>query len=110
MPYRTSPRNLGFLRSPSAICFARLLRVSELLRSPADAGRAFAFFGALRKCLWLAGTDCHRYLVEATGNFDTAFILAGILALVGATATLALARAPIDEVRVTLAAQPTLAD
>jgi hypothetical protein len=32
------------------------------------------------------------YLVEATGNFNPAFVLAGALALVGATVTLALAR------------------
>jgi len=32
------------------------------------------------------------YLVEATGNFNPAFVLAGALAMVGATVTLALAR------------------
>ncbi len=50
------------------------------------------------------------YLVEATGNFNPAFVLAGALALVGATVTRALARTPIGEVRTPAMAQPRLAD
>ena len=46
----------------------------------------------------------------ATGNFNSAFILAGALALIGAVVTLTLARTPIGEVRAPAAAQPRLAD
>jgi hypothetical protein len=38
------------------------------------------------------------YFVAATGTFNSAFVLAGLLALVGATVTLVLAREPIGEV------------
>jgi dipeptide/tripeptide permease len=50
------------------------------------------------------------YLVEATGNFNSAFVLAGVLALVGATVTLALARTPIGEMPAPAAARARLAD
>ena len=49
------------------------------------------------------------YLVQATGSFDSAFVLAGALALIGATVILVLARTPIGEVPAALA-QPKLAD
>ncbi len=39
------------------------------------------------------------YLVEATGSFDSAFMAAGALALVGATAALTLSRGPRNEGR-----------
>jgi ACS family glucarate transporter-like MFS transporter len=50
------------------------------------------------------------YLVEATGSFNSAFVLAGALALVGASVTLVLARTPIGEVRAPSIAQARLAD
>ncbi|HEX3992387.1 MAG TPA: hypothetical protein VHX39_14545, partial [Acetobacteraceae bacterium] len=46
------------------------------------------------------------YLVEASGSFSSAFIAGGILALVGAVATLILSRGAIGEVTVTTARRP----
>jgi ACS family glucarate transporter-like MFS transporter len=84
--------------------------VGDLLRSPADAGRAFAFLVLGGNSFGLLAPIITGYLVEATGNFNSAFILAGALALVGSTVTLALARTPIGEVRAPAVAQPRLAD
>ncbi|MGA7862544.1 MAG: MFS transporter, partial [Stellaceae bacterium] len=84
--------------------------VGDLLRSPADAGRAFAFLVLGGNTFGLLAPIVTGYIVEATGSFNSAFILAGALALIGAVVTLALARTPIGEVRAPAAAQPRLAD
>jgi len=84
--------------------------VSDLLRSPADAGRAFAFLVLGGNTFGLLAPIVTGYLVEATGSFNSAFILAGALALIGAAVSLTLARNPIGEVRVPSVAQPRLAD
>ncbi|MBV9199390.1 MAG: MFS transporter, partial [Alphaproteobacteria bacterium] len=73
--------------------------VGDLLRSPSDAGRAFAFLVLGGNSFGLLAPIVTGYLVEGTGSFNSAFMLAGGLALVGATVTLALARTPIAEVR-----------
>jgi hypothetical protein len=54
---------------------------------------------------WLSGVGA-----RPTGSFNSAFVLAGALALVGASVTLVLARTPIGEVRATSIAQARLAD
>jgi MFS family permease len=84
--------------------------VSDLLRSPADAGRAFAFLVLGGNSFGLLAPIVTGYLVQATGSFDSAFVLAGALALIGATVILALARTPIGEVPPAALAQPKLAD
>jgi len=72
--------------------------VSDLLRSPADAGRAFAFLVLGGNTFGLLAPIVTGYIVGATGSFNSAFMLAGALALIGAAVTLALARTPIGEV------------
>lgn len=72
--------------------------VSDLLRLPADAGRAFTFLLLGGNSFGLLAPIVTGYLVAATGNFNSAFRLAGVLALIGATVTLFLARGPIAEV------------
>jgi ACS family glucarate transporter-like MFS transporter len=84
--------------------------VSDLLRSPADAGRAFAFLVLGGNSFGLLAPIVTGYLVAATGNFNSAFMLAGLLALIGATVTLVLARGPIGEVSAPTLVQPRLAD
>jgi dipeptide/tripeptide permease len=84
--------------------------VGDLLRSPADAGRAFAFLVLGGNSFGLLAPIVTGYLVEATGSFNSAFVLAGALALVGASVTLVLARTPIGEVRPPSIAQARLAD
>ena len=84
--------------------------VGDLLRSPADAGRAFAFLVLGGNTFGLLAPIVTGYIVNATGSFNSAFMLAGTLALIGAVVSLALARTPIGEVRIPAAAQARLAD
>jgi MFS family permease len=71
---------------------------SDLLRSPADAGRAFAFLVLGGNLFGLLAPIVTGYLVARSGNFSSAFIAAGVLALTGAVVTLALSRGAIGQV------------
>jgi MFS family permease len=70
---------------------------SDLLRSPADAGRAFAFLVLGGNLFGLIAPILTGYLVEGTGGFSAAFMAAGFLALIGAVVMLALSRGTIGE-------------
>jgi MFS family permease len=70
---------------------------SDILRSPADAGRAFAFLVLGGNTFGLLAPIVTGYLVDATGSFGSAFIAAGLLALIGAIVTLVLSRGTIGE-------------
>jgi ACS family glucarate transporter-like MFS transporter len=76
---------------------------SDLLRSPADAGRAFAFLVLGGNVFGLLAPIVTGYIVQATGSFASAFVLAGVLALVGAVLSLVLTRHTLGE-KVSLAA------
>ena len=65
---------------------------------PADAGRAFAFLVLGGNVFGLIAPIATGYLVSASGNFSSAFIAAGLLALIGAIVTLTLSRGAIGEV------------
>jgi MFS family permease len=82
---------------------------NDLLRSPADAGRALAFLVLGGNSFGLCAPIVTGYLVEATGSFNSAFVAAGVLALVGATAALTLSRGTIGELRPARLTQPRLA-
>jgi MFS family permease len=71
---------------------------SDLLRSPGDAGRAFAFLVLGGNLFGLMAPVVTGYLVAESGNFSSAFIAAGVLALTGAVVTLMLSRGAIGEV------------
>jgi MFS family permease len=71
---------------------------SDLLRSPADAGRAFAFLVLGGNTFGLIAPIATGYLVDASGSFSSAFIAAGVLALIGGVVTLVLSRGAIGEV------------
>lgn len=71
---------------------------SDLLRSPADAGRAFAFLVLGGNTFGLIAPIATGYIVQASGGFDAAFIVAGVLALIGMMVTLVLSRGAIGEV------------
>jgi MFS family permease len=81
---------------------------NDLLRSPADAGRALAFLVLGGNTFGLCAPIVTGYLVAATGSFNSAFIAAGVIALIGAVAALTLSRGTLGEVRG--AAKPALAD
>jgi MFS family permease len=78
--------------------------VADILRSPADAGRAFAFLVLGGNTFGLLAPIVTGYIVVATGSFNSAFVAAGALALIGAVAALVLSRGTLGE-----RAQPTLA-
>jgi MFS family permease len=79
---------------------------SDLLRSPADAGRAFAFLVLGGNSFGLLAPIVTGYLVEASGSFSPAFIAGGGLALIGAGATLILSRGAIGEISEAAARKP----
>ena len=84
--------------------------VGDLLRSPGDAGRAFAFLVLGGNTFGLLAPIVTGYVVAATGSFNAAFVVAGALALVGAVAALALARGTLGEYVRPLRARPGLAN
>jgi MFS family permease len=84
--------------------------VGDLLRSPGDAGRAFAFLVLGGNTFGLLAPIVTGYVVAATGSFNAAFVVAGALALVGAVAALALAHGTLGEHARPSLARPRLAD
>jgi hypothetical protein len=82
---------------------------SDLLRSPADAGRAFAFLVLGGNTFGLLAPIVTGYLVAASGSFSPAFIAGGVLALIGAVATLVLSRGAIGETTAGVAPRPVRA-
>ncbi len=83
--------------------------VGDLLRSPADAGRAFAFLVLGGNTFGLLAPIVTGYVVAATGSFNAAFVTAGVLALIGAVAALALARGTLGAPAGSQLARPRLA-
>jgi MFS family permease len=71
---------------------------SDLLRSPPDAGRAFAFLVLGGNTFGLLAPIVTGYLVQATDSFSSAFMAAGLLALLGTSVTLLLSRGTIGDV------------
>jgi ACS family glucarate transporter-like MFS transporter len=73
---------------------------ADLLRSPADAGRAFAVMVLGGNVFGLLAPIVTGYIVQATGSFNSAFVLAGCLALFGALVSLLMTRQALGEVAV----------
>lgn len=84
--------------------------VADILRSPADAGRAFAFLVLGGNSFGLLAPIVTGYVVAATGSFNSAFVVAGVLALIGAVAALVLARGAIAAEPRSMPARARLAD
>jgi ACS family glucarate transporter-like MFS transporter len=70
---------------------------NDLLRSQADSGRAFAFMVLGGNVFGLLAPIVTGYIVQATGSFSSAFILAGALALIGAVVSFTLTRHTLGE-------------
>jgi MFS family permease len=79
---------------------------SDLLRSPSDAGRAFAFLVLGGNLFGLLAPIVTGYLVAESGKFSSAFIAAGVLALMGGMVTLMLSRGTIGEVSAATTPKP----
>jgi MFS family permease len=72
---------------------------NDLLRSQGDAGRAFAFMVLGGNVFGLMAPIVTGYIVQITGSFASAFVLAGALSLIGATVSFALTRHTLGEPR-----------
>jgi ACS family glucarate transporter-like MFS transporter len=70
---------------------------NDLLRSQADSGRAFAFMVLGGNVFGLLAPIVTGYIVAATGSFASAFIVAGVLSLVGAVVSFTLTRHTLGE-------------
>jgi len=69
--------------------------VNDLLPNPADIGVAMAFTVVGGNIFGLLAPIVTGYVIRATGSYDGAFIVAGVLLVCGAISTLTLTRRPI---------------
>lgn len=79
--------------------------LSDLLRSPGDAGRATGMLILGGNIFGILAPIVTGYVIQITGSFDYAFVIAGALLVCGALSALLLTRRPI----VNVAASPNLA-
>jgi ACS family glucarate transporter-like MFS transporter len=88
---------LAFVRAlglaGSALNFAL---VTDLVRSRADIGKVTAITVVGGNSFGLMAPIVTGYIIGLTGSFDRAFVVAGLLPLVGAAATLLMTRKPIE--------------
>ena len=70
---------------------------NDLLRSQADSGRAFAFMVLGGNIFGLLAPIVTGYIVQATGSFGSAFVLAGALSVIGAVVSFTLTRHTLGE-------------
>ncbi len=83
-------RSLGL--AGSALNFAL---VTDLVRNRSDIGKVTSITVIGGNSFGLVAPIVTGYIVALTGNFDRAFIVAGILPLIGAVATLVMTKKPI---------------
>jgi MFS family permease len=69
--------------------------LSDLLRSPADAGRATGLLILGGNIFGIIAPIVTGYVIQLTGSFDYAFVIAGALLVCGALSALLLTRRPI---------------
>jgi ACS family glucarate transporter-like MFS transporter len=69
--------------------------LNDLLRNPANIGRANGILVTGGNLVGLAAPIVTGYVVSGTGNYDYAFLVAGVLLLIGASACLLFTRDPI---------------
>jgi nitrate/nitrite transporter NarK len=88
---------LAFVRSlglaGSALNFAL---VTDLVRNRADVGKVTAITVVGGNTFGLMAPIATGYIIALTGSFDRAFVVAGLLPLVGAAVTLIMTRKPIE--------------
>jgi MFS family permease len=70
---------------------------NDLLRSQADSGRAFAFMVLGGNVFGLLAPIVTGYIVQITGSFSSAFVLAGTLSVIGAAVSFTLTRHTLGE-------------
>jgi ACS family glucarate transporter-like MFS transporter len=80
-------------QAASALNFAL---VTDLVRNRADVGKATSITVLGGNTFGLMAPIVTGYVIALRGSFDLAFIIAGLLPLAGAVATLTLTRQPIE--------------
>ena len=99
--------SLTGVASTTSLNFALL---NDLLKRPRDIGVAMGFLVVGGNVFGLMAPIVTGYVVESTGNYDRAFIIAGALLVVGATSILTLTRRPLgDDAEVAAVASRKLA-
>ncbi len=73
--------------------------ISDLLRSPQDAAKAVGILTIGGNIFGLLAPIITGYVISATGSYDWAFIIAGLLLVSGATISLTMTRRPIESAR-----------
>lgn len=71
--------------------------LSDLLRSTGDAGRATGLLILGGNVFGILAPIVTGYVVQYTGSYDSAFVVAGVLLIVGAVSALLLTRRPIGD-------------
>ena len=69
--------------------------VNDLLRNPEDSGKAMAILVVGGNSFGIAAPIVTGYVIQGTGNYHWAFLIAGTLLLTGATLLLTMTRTPI---------------
>ena len=83
---------LGGVASAVALNIAM---VGDLLRTPADSGRATGLLILGGNIFGIMAPIVTGYVVQSTGSFNTAFVVAGALLVFGALTVFLTARTPI---------------
>ncbi|MCK1540653.1 MFS transporter, partial [Bradyrhizobium sp. 179] len=86
--------SLTGIASTTSLNFALL---NDLLKRPRDIGVAMGFLVVGGNVFGLMAPIVTGYVVESTGNYDRAFIIAGALLVVGATSILTLTGRPLGD-------------
>ncbi|MGW1420043.1 MFS transporter [Bradyrhizobium manausense] len=86
--------SLTGVASTTSLNFALL---NDLLKMPRDVGVAMGFLVVGGNVFGLLAPIVTGYVVESTGNYDRAFVIAGALLVVGATSILTLTRRPLGD-------------
>jgi len=77
----------------SALNFAL---VTDLVRNPEDIGKVTSITVLGGNSFGMLGPIVTGYVVQLSGSFNGTFVVTGVLALIGATATLTMTRQPVD--------------
>jgi MFS family permease len=96
--------------SLTGICTGLSLNIAlgtDLLQSPADAGKAMGIQISGGNVFGLIAPIATGYIISGTGSYNWAFIVGGILLIVGATVTISFSRWPIGASRPAEGAAPS---
>ncbi len=69
--------------------------VNDLLRNPEDSGKAMSILIVGGNSFGVAAPIVTGYVIQATGSYNWAFGIAGLLLVAGATILLTMTRTPI---------------